>query len=270
MNNNLPKYIYKYESFNVQSIKNLKAQTIYFGPPKYFNDPYDCALKAGISEPTEEQVKMVKEHYLAQPELEEEARNELEAMDLQQFKSLIVRSARDLFESRTQKFINEIGVSCFSEVNDDLLMWSHYGGKYKGFCLEFLTEFEPFEKLRKVKYVKEMPKLDSVSAIKDGDFDQFIDLFCTKSASWEYEREWRGLHREGGTAYVYPAEALKSIYFGPDIDNEFLEIICLIIAGQNPAVSFWRGSRSENFFKVEFEKFEYTSYIEAKRKGLRT
>ena len=43
------------------------------------------------------------------------------------------------------------GITCLSEVKDDLLMWSHYGGKYKGFCLEFDSKYAPFTKTLKVK-----------------------------------------------------------------------------------------------------------------------
>ncbi len=57
MNEVKPKLIYKYENFNVQSIKNLKSQSIYFGSPKNFNDPYDCAIRAEIMDPTQEQIK---------------------------------------------------------------------------------------------------------------------------------------------------------------------------------------------------------------------
>ncbi len=44
-----PKKLYKYEAFTEQSLKNLKAQAIYFGSPKNFNDPYDCALTPVIT-----------------------------------------------------------------------------------------------------------------------------------------------------------------------------------------------------------------------------
>ena len=58
--------------------------------------------------------------------------------------------------------------------------------------------------------------------------------------------------------------------FGPDIDLESLEIICLILAGQNPNVRFWRGHRSNERFEVAFEEFTYTSYLEAKKQGIIT
>lgn len=37
----------------------------------------------------------------------------------------------------TQKFLQNSHVSCFSERNDDFLMWSHYASRHAGICLEF-------------------------------------------------------------------------------------------------------------------------------------
>ena len=61
---NKPKEIYKYESFSSQSLKNLKAQSFYFGSPLGFNDPYDCALKAGIEELTKPDISKFRQFYL--------------------------------------------------------------------------------------------------------------------------------------------------------------------------------------------------------------
>ena len=129
--------------------------------------------------------------------------------------------------------------------------------------MEFLTAHEPFHKLRKVSYVDEMPKIDPVSAILEDNYDQFVELFCTKSKSWEYEQEWRAIHKKSGIVFTYPAESLRGIYFGPDIEKEALEIICLIIQGQNPNVKFWRGIRSEEHFEVRFDQFSYTSHCDS-------
>lgn len=40
-------------------------------------------------------------------------------------------------ERLTQKFLQKSAVSCFSETNDDFLMWSHYSSRHSGICLEF-------------------------------------------------------------------------------------------------------------------------------------
>ena len=78
-----------------------------------------------------------------------------------------------------------------------------------------------------MKYSENMPTLNAVTPLVSDNYDQVFDLYCTKSKSWQYEREWRVFHQVAGTLYTYEPSVLKSVYFGPDIDNESLEIICL-------------------------------------------
>lgn len=140
-------------------------------------------------------------------------------------------------------------------------MWSHYGEKYKGFCLEFDTSHPPFEKIMRVKYSTEMPRIDVATLRIRRDFEAVMDLFSIKSTSWAYEREWRVLHAKADTPYHCPAECLTGIYFGPEISSEALEIIRFVLQGQNPHVKFWKGLRSKTDFKVQFEEFAYTPYL---------
>lgn len=149
-------------------------------------------------------------------------------------------------------------------------MWGHYGGKYKGFCLEFSTAYLPFSKANPVRYVNRVPdvsvtpfltgsQLDAVKAAKD--------LYLIKSASWFYEKEWRIVHKEVGTFYHYEAQALTGVYLGPEIKREALEIIALIFRGQNQSVKLYRGDRSTSDFKVDFTEIEYLKHLEVKDLG---
>ncbi|PTC01884.1 DUF2971 domain-containing protein [Vibrio mediterranei] len=265
----IPEKLYKYETVSIQSLLNLKSQTVYFAPPSGFNDPYDCAIKAQLKDPTPQEFEELRNMYLAKP-WPKQVMDKLTSTPFDELAPMLVRAAREANEKIVDRFIDSRGVSCFSEVCDELLMWAHYADKYSGFCLEFQTDNELFEHAKKVVYVDEMPKLDVLSIYGDGRRGDILELFCTKSKSWEYEREWRCIHSEAGTAYTYPAEALKGVYFGPNINPEMLEIICLILQGQNSEVKFWKGKRSESSFKVEFEEFFYTPYLKAKELGLRT
>ena len=264
----VPKTIFKYEGFTIQSLLNLKKNSVYFGSPNNFNDPYDCAIKASIAKPTQEEMQRVIEYYLSDPDVSTHMKNNLKRLPLQELKKQMVNAATNALKDAREKFLSTNGVICFSIRNDDLLMWSHYGGQYKGFCLEFRTEHEPFNKLRDVQYVPDMPILHIDTVIVDKNYDQLLDLYCTKYDVWNYEKEWRGFHENAGTLFSYKPEALKAVYFGPDIERQALEIVCLILEGQNPDVEFWEGKRSETEFKTQFSFFTYTSHIEAKRKGL--
>ena len=98
-----------------------------------------------------------------------------------------------------------------------------------------------------------------------GDFHQVMDLFCTKSADWSYEEEWRAFHKEAGTPFTYPLECLTGVYFGPEMNRASMEIIHLILGNQNETVKFWKGRRSPTEFKVLFEEQSYTTHLEAKQ-----
>ncbi len=268
----IPQKLYKYESFNELSLRNLKRQAIYFSSPRGFNDPYDCAITAEIDDIKVEQIDSFKKYFLGKKNISAQDRITLDSYPSIDLNEIIKRNASAAINSFRDDFVSKSGIYCLSETNDDLLMWSHYGGKYKGFCLEFESQYEPFNKARKVKYSNFMPKINPLPILMDQKDekldDQFIDLFCTKSESWGYEKEWRVLHNEVGTSFHYVPEALTGIYFGPEIAPECIEIIALIIMGQNESVKFFRGKRSTSAFKVEFEEFNYTPYNVAKKLGL--
>lgn len=263
-----PALLYKYEAFSIQSLENLKNQVIFFGSPLKFNDPYDCALSPSIVEPSDEDVEKIRAHYLAQPNVPEGTRRQFQQLSIGDLRIKFLRAGRNALDDEIRKFQQKRGISCFAERPDNLLMWSHYAGHYKGFCLEFRTDTEPFQKIRPVKYSIQMPAFDLVAMLCDRDFDQVMDLFCTKSLDWQYEREWRAIHEEAGTAYTYPAEALTGVYFGPEASYTAIEIIALVLAGQNEHVKLWTGTRSRSNFSVEFKPATYTPHLEAKRRDL--
>jgi hypothetical protein len=192
------------------------------------------------------------------------------AMSIDELRQTILRAGRTTLDQIVSDFPKQRGVTCFSELNDNLLMWSHYGGGYKGFCLQFTTALLPFDKIKKVIYRKDLPTVDFAHLLNTPDnYGRVLDeLFCTKSEDWAYEAEWRAIHAQANTRYTYPADSLTGVYFGPDISEESKEIICLILGGQNEIVKFWQGKLSKTEFKVEFEQITYTPHLDAKRRGL--
>ena len=53
-----------------------------------------------------------------------------------------------------------------------------------------------------------------------------------------------------------------------DIADYDLDLICLIMAGQNREVKVYRGVRITTDFAVRFEHFNYSTLVEARRLGL--
>lgn len=261
--NATPNSIFKFEPFSLQAIQNLKRQSIYFGSPSQFNDPFDCALIPPIKEPTDIELNAIAGRLMTAPGAQGQALHSLLTVSQLELRRTVKDAAAHLIQNQCNEFNTKKGISCFSECNDNMLMWSHYGGQHRGFCLEFRTEYEPFTKLRKVTYSSQVPEIDMAQAMIRDDYDHVLELFCTKSIDWKYEREWRAIHNSVGTLFTYKATALKSIYFGAKMSDQDVDMICLILHGQNPSVLLYRGRRSNTEFKIEFSPFSYTPLAQA-------
>jgi hypothetical protein len=264
-----PQFIYKYESFSIQSLHNLKSQVIYFGSPKDFNDPFDCALSHTVDHATDAEVETVRTHLLGKPDMPPAIRARFEKITVEELRTMATRTTEEKVKEFAKEFLETKGVTCFSESHDNLLMWSHYADKSRGFCLEFDTSFEPFTKMMPVSYSKVIPAV-KLTDVHSGELGTRLleKLYCTKSADWAYEREWRSIHNKRGTEFRYKTVALRGVYFGPETTFASKEIVCLILQGQNPDVKFYHGERSQTEFKVSFTPFSYTPHLEAKRRGL--
>jgi hypothetical protein len=266
----LPSRLYKYESFTAQALENLKNHSVYFASPSGFNDPYDCAVSPSVKNPSDSDVQRIRTYYLAKVDLPDEVRNEFQRLDVAGLRLLLLRQGQSFLDEAVKDFLSRRGVTCFSERNDSLLMWGHYGGRFKGFCLEFRTEHAPLTKARRVRYAEEMPQVDLIPLLCTNEVEssEVLDLYCTKALDWHYEKEWRCIHDKAGTLYTYPAEALTGVFVGPDAAFASFEILALIVMNQNPEVQLWQGRRSKSDFSVKFELVTYTSHLEAKRLGL--
>ena len=101
-----------------------------------------------------------------------------------------------------------VGITCFSEAPDNMLMWSHYANKHTGICVEYdfskLFTTVPNSLLLPVEYADKRPLLPIEKAMKyvDGKVvtDQskmkeilpdVLKSLSIKSDIWSYEREWR-------------------------------------------------------------------------------
>jgi hypothetical protein len=264
----LPKTVFKYEGFNLRSLTNLKQQSIYLGSPTKFNDPFDCTVRARIKEPSAEEIEIMREFYVQRKDAPAHIRTNFALMPSPELRQLLLRSAADVFEREMAAFLATKGVTCFSEVNDNLLMWEHYGGSYCGFCLEFRADVEPFHKLRQVRYSDEIPEVSLLPFAEDRDASEYIEAaYLTKSSAWAYEREWRAIHVEVNKVFTYRPEALKAIYFSPKIDRQIMDLICIVLAAQNPSVGLWIGKTSDSGFKIEFDSTPHTPLALAQSLG---
>lgn len=99
-------------------------------------------------------------------------------------------------EADIQARVNtQAGVLSFSELNSNVLMWSHYANSHRGVCLQF--NMKVWNKnngrlchLGKVGYSMDRPPAPLPNNIQSGT-TTLERIAFTKHIDWEYEKEWR-------------------------------------------------------------------------------
>ena len=249
-----PLYLYKYFSFSAQSLLNLKGRVIYFGSPLGFNDPFDCAVSPLIESPSDDEVVKLRDSVIHSSNMSREFIEKLKQEDLNVVRDTLIQGAKIALAIESKKFAAQRGVSCFSERKDDLLMWSLYGGVYKGFCLEFSGHAEIFSKARKVHYPPTPPVVSVSSLLLPSELNVYETLFYIKPEDWEHEEEWRVVHAKVKTEVVYNSGDLTGVYFGSEIDLRSIELVRLIVESEHADVRFWKGRRSKTEFRMLFDE----------------
>jgi len=253
----LPKKLYKYQSCNEYVLNNLRRRSFWFSKPENFNDPFDCNINFQVGDITEENLELLFNS------LREESPNNKDFDRIYHsdgkvtklFKDMVIESSRKATSKLVDIFAS-LGVVCFSEKNDDILMWSHYTTSHQGFCLEFDTTKVPFTRtnkpdqdsaLEKVFYSDSYP-LVSIKDIASNHLPSLPQgLLSVKSSHWSYEKEWRLFSTYGNLELEYEKTALTGIYLGCKITIENKENIKSILGNTIPVYEM---QRSTTEFKV--------------------
>jgi len=259
---NVPPKLYKFQSFESEhSIENLMQSHIWFSKPEGLNDPFDCAVPILFSS-TEKEWGKLKDYYFQW--LKDSGRSEEIPFRKSQYLpngklSQDVKVETDkLLQAKVQLFVHEnssLGVACFTPELKNILMWSHYAARHTGFCLEFDTNYFPFQdqqKLNKVFYSTSYPTYPHVDIVRKP-LILGSPLF-TKSKDWKYENEWRLIVQEGNSALKYDSKALTAIYFGCWALKDNMEKIVSLPA--KSAARLYQMQRSKTEFKLEYVPYQ--------------
>ena len=181
-------------------------------------------------------------------------------------------------------------MTCFSETNDNTLMWSHYAQNHEGFCVAYdvkKLKKDPYglvKHLFPVIYDGKRPvhrNLDSLvrshaelkEAIKgnicyEGEepLDDVLPLFLVKGLDWKYEKEWRIIYTQkqlydidedilyGGNVSF---ECISAVYLGYRINPVIKQNIIEIIERLNKAgfsVDLYQAKLAKEGYGIEFNK----------------
>lgn len=132
---------------------------------------------------------------------------------------------------------NQFAISCFSKLSDSILMWSHYGNKHTGFCVEYNFEkcrnLDVLINLFPVLYSVERPSLpmglfdfSNPQQVKLNNVSDYTPeltmLLLSKSSEWDYEQEWRIVNPQSQLidGHLLDLHTISHIYLGANISKE--------------------------------------------------
>lgn len=140
--------------------------------------------------------------------------------------------------------LEKVRISCFSEDNDSILLWSHYADSHKGICIGYKIDSEYIKKnnvhFEKVNYVNKMNDKNSEIGFKS-----FLNrTFYIKNEVWDYENEYRMLGFDLDDNVINAPE-ISSITFGINTSESDITAILNIFLDNNEIV-FKKITRKED------------------------
>ncbi|MFB6342358.1 DUF2971 domain-containing protein [Saccharicrinis sp. FJH62] len=205
---------YQYAVFDVALKEILLKQSLKFSDPNTFNDPFDC------------NEKLLRINY--DEKLVEETINNLSVKISRQERRELKRKFKN--QSNQAEILKEkrkeYKLSCFSEVNNEVLMWSYYADKHSGICIgfNFPHKYDGKFILCPVKYLAELRELDGATDL----YRIILYWLTTKSIRWKYEKEIRAISRckdqKSEHEYInYESKYVKEIIFGCNVPDKKIE-----------------------------------------------
>jgi hypothetical protein len=224
-----PEYLYKYRPLDLHALYTISRSELYFSSPMDFNDPFDCNIVPDPSYTNEEA-----ENYIKTIQGLDHAHRLDKAIDTFRNRGMI--SFYETMVRDIERLRNELRICSLSEINNSIMMFSHYADGHRGLCFEFrVDDSNFFDALDSVKYPPDFPKFHP---FRDDRHNQLVQAeFLTKSPDWSYEREWRIIKAAPQPAlYRIPDKALTGIIFGCQTSEENKQLVNAINAGrQYPA-----------------------------------
>lgn len=144
------------------------------------------------------------------------------------FKGVIESAKIDGFAKSAMAPGDRVGICSLSEKRDNKVMWSLYGNKYEGYCIEYdipkRKEITPnlcpviYTKRNNNKFIEKIIEYAMAAFMRavtnghiSGNIGASMELFCTKDTDWSYQSEWRLISNAGGKCRYL---VIKAIYLG--------------------------------------------------------
>jgi len=246
------KYLYKYCPINLFTIKMILSSEAYFSHPIDFNDPFDCNIIPDVNYDNEELEKYILN-------IKEREKPKIIEKEIQGFFDNPTVVLYSNIRESIKLVRNNLRLFCLSETDNNVMMFSHYGDKHKGICLEFTVNNDPFfNYLDYVRYSKAIPVFNPFKDNLIVSQQELVEFeILTKSISWFYEKEWRIIKQGPEPAfYKYPPYLLSSIIFGYQTSSEDKLMIKRVVENRESKIQLKEAIKKEKSFDLEIKPYK--------------
>lgn len=164
------------------------------------------------------------------------------------------------FEERKEE-MSHIGLSCFSNCGNSIIMFSHYAEEHRGMCLVFDPHY-----LGSLKNTKNKDLHSSVRRVFYFDsfpvFDEHASparIATQKHSHWAYENEYRlfaGRPAPSGV-YCFDPNALVGVVFGSRMSEKHKQQINKLAKKRTLPLKFWQASKCAGEYRLNIHEVEY-------------
>lgn len=244
-------HLYRYTALASERMtwftKLVLESEIYFTPFDELNDPFDGRVRPIMDDASEQQIR---DFWLG---LFAEQGKTPGPDDLAQIEHHVAHARDPEVIARAWVIhddeMSKLGVTCFSELRDDLPMWAYYADAHRGVCMRFRASLmlgwgglPPMP----VRYA-----IDRPSFYLDTRFKRMRAMVATKAPVWSHEREWRMVHSPGKMNFD-PA-ALDGVIMGCRITPEVERVVREVLAKRHAKLDLLRARPSGHEFKLDIE-----------------
>jgi hypothetical protein len=225
--------IYKYMPFSANTLKLLIKGEFWLGFPKNLNDPFEAEflVKQTNYLPTKNLLVFM---YNLHKDLFKHVTLDEKLKEIDIDKTVF---HRDLHELARYILREQCGVTSFSYVNDETLMWAHYADSQKGICLIFdkqamwesILKYGKNLVLRDVQYCNKLVEAELIINDYGYSFANTDKILLTKLTPWKREKELRlfqvFLTLPAKRNLKFDKSCIKGIIFGENAADDDKETI---------------------------------------------
>lgn len=262
---NLPRHLYKYREFNVNTLRLLDFAEVYYADPRSFNDPLDSNPTIQVDTDLASLERLLYQ-MLSATQGKDVARKTMSNHRYMSTEYGDYKTDPDVAAYYTRRLASHIsdllsteqgrrGVLSLASKWDCPLMWSHYADEHRGLCIEYTLSDAAFNNLLQVSYsrsraVRISELIDWKMKGNQSAEQKIVDtFFFSKAPQWRYEREWRDLAEAPGTASA-PAY-VNAIIFGLRCDPTVITTVVKLHAQSARPIKFYAVRPSDGSFRLK-------------------